>query len=75
MFIKVKVFPSSKKNKVIEKSADSFEVHVKEKPERGLATKAVLETLLSHFKINHGKIRLVKGARSRNKIFKIELDK
>jgi hypothetical protein len=72
MLIKVKVFPSSKKNKIVGKSADSFEVYVKEKPERGLATKAVFGLLTRHFKLTLGSIKLIKGARSRNKIFNIE---
>ena len=73
MFIKVKVFPGSKKNKIVDKSADSFEVHIKEKPERGLATKAVIKILANHFKITSGGIKLIKGARSRNKIFEIKI--
>ena len=72
MLIKVKVFPGSKKIRIVGKSADSFEVHVKEEAERGLATKAVLELLRIHFKITSGGIKLIKGARSRNKIFEIK---
>ena len=73
MFIKVKVFPGSKKNKIVNKSADNFEVHVKEKAERGLATKAVFKILANHFKITPGSVKLIKGARSRNKIFEIKI--
>ncbi len=73
MLIKVKVFPGSKKNKIVDKSADSFEVHVKEEAERGLATKAVFGLLASHFKLTPGSIKLIKGARSKNKIFEIKI--
>ncbi len=73
MLIKVKVFPGSKKGKIVSKSADSFEVYVKEKPERGLATKAVFGMLSSHFKLELGSIKLIKGARSKNKIFEIKI--
>ncbi|MEK7195795.1 MAG: DUF167 family protein [Patescibacteria group bacterium] len=73
MHIKVKTHPNSKKERIVIKSEDSFDVHVKEKPERGLATKAVLKALAHHFKITRGVIKLIKGARSRNKIFEIKI--
>lgn len=71
MLIKVKVFPKSKKEEVVKKSADSFDVKVKEKPKEGLATKRVIELLSGHFKISEKSIRLKKGSRQRNKIFEI----
>jgi len=71
MLIKVKVFPSSKKEGIVKKSEDSFEVKVKEKPERGLANKEVIRILSSYFKIPESKTRVVKGFKQRNKIFKI----
>lgn len=71
MLIKVKVFPKSKKQEVIKKSADSFEVKVKEKPIAGLANKRVCELLAEHFGVLSGCVKLKKGARQRNKIFEI----
>lgn len=71
MLIKVKVFPNSKKEGIIKKSNDSFEIKVKERPIKGLANKAVIDILSSHFKVSTSKIRLVKGFKQRNKIFEI----
>ena len=71
MLIKVKVFPGSKKEEITEKSEDSFEVMVKEKPERGLANRATKKILSSYFKIPESKVKLIKGFKERNKIFKI----
>ncbi len=71
MLIKVKVFPNSKKEEIIKKSEDGFEIKVKEKPERGLANKRVIRILSSYFKTPESEIRLVKGFRERNKIFEI----
>ena len=71
MLIKVKVFPKSREEKVVEKSNDSFEVWVREEPKRGLANKAVIRILASYFGISESKIRLIKGFKKRNKIFKI----
>lgn len=71
MFIKVKVFPNSKREKIVRKSEDGFEVRVKKKPERGLANRGVMRALSSYFKIPESKIRMVKGFTTRNKIFEI----
>jgi len=71
MLIKVKIFPNSKKEEIVKKLEDSFEVRVKERPERGLANKGVARILSSYFKLPKSKIRLVKGFRRRNKIFEI----
>lgn len=70
--IRVKVFPNSKKEEIIEKSKDRFEVKVKEKPIKGLANKAVINILSLYFKVPVSRIRLVKGFKERNKIFMIE---
>ena len=71
MLIKVKVFPGSKKEEIIKKSKDSFEIKVEEKPIKGLANKEVIKILASYFKIPELNIRLIKGFKRRNKIFKI----
>jgi len=72
MFIKVKVFPNSKKEEIIKKSEDRLAIKVREKPEKGLANKAVINVLSSYFKIPPLKIRLIKGFKQRNKIFEMK---
>jgi hypothetical protein len=72
MLIKVKVFPNSKKEEIIKKSENSFEIKVKEKPERGLANKEVIRILSFYFKIPESKMRLIKGFKQKNKIFEIK---
>ena len=74
MFIKVKVFPKSKKEKIFKKTEDTFEISVKEKPIRGEATRAVRKVLSSYFKVPEKDIRLVRGFKTRNKIFEIRLE-
>ena len=71
MLIKVKAFPGVKKEDIIRKSEDSFEIKVKEKPIMGLANKRIIAILSFYFKIPESKIRSIKGAKQRNKIFKI----
>jgi len=72
MLVRVKVFPNSKKEGIVEKSEDSFEIRVKAKPVKGLANRAVINVLSSYIKVPASKIRLVKGFKERNKIFEIE---
>lgn len=72
MFIKIKVFPGSKKNEIIKKSEDDFEMKVKEKPKQGKANRAVIEILASYLKLPKKRIRLIKGFKEKNKIFEIK---
>lgn len=69
MLIKVKVFAGSKKVAVIKKADDSFEVRVREKAERGMANRAVAAALASYLKLPYSQVRLIRGARQKNKIF------
>jgi len=71
MLIKVKVFPKSKKQEVVKKADDAFEIKIKEMPERGLANKATAQVLADYFNISVKKVRLIKGAKQRNKIYEI----
>jgi len=71
MLIKVKVFPEEKKEAIIKKSEDSYLVKVKEKAKMGRANERVREILSAYFAVVLGKVRLVKGGKSRNKIFDI----
>jgi len=73
MLIKVKVFPNSKKEEVIKKAEDSFEIRVKERPVKGEANRRVIEVLVLYFKNPKAKIRLIKGFRQQNKIFEITI--
>ena len=73
MLIKVKVLPGSKKEGVIKKKNDSFEIKVKEKPVRGEANKAVIDVLSNFFNIPKNKVKLIKGFKQRNKIFEIAI--
>ncbi len=72
MLVKVKVIAGAKKEKIIKKDNNSFEVWVKEKPIKGTANRAVLNCLTNYLKLDKEKIRLIKGFRERNKIFEIK---
>lgn len=71
MLIKVKVYPSSKKEEIIKKGDNEYQIKVKEKPENNKANEKVIEILSVYFKIASSKIVIIKGQKSRNKIIKI----
>lgn len=71
MLIKVKVHPESKKNEVVKKSPDSYEVYVRARAELGMANRETILMLSSYFEVPEGKIRLIKGGKKPNKIFDI----
>jgi len=71
MLIKVKVKPGCSKQSIVKQSENSFEVQVKEKPIMGQANRATIALLSSYLKINSSKIRLIRGLKTRNKIFEI----
>ena len=71
MFIKLKVHPSSKAEKIIKKADDAYEIWIKAPPERGLANASALRALALALGVGAKKILLVKGAHSPAKIVKI----
>jgi uncharacterized protein (TIGR00251 family) len=73
MFIKVKVKTGAKKEKILKKSEDHFDIEVKEPAERNLANNRVIELVRDYFKVYNGDVRIVNGHHSPSKI--ISLDK
>ncbi len=74
MYIKVRVYPKSKKEEFAKISDNKFEIKVKEKTERNMANTRVVDVLANHFGIDKGKIKLVAGHRSPSKMFSIDID-
>ena len=71
MLLKVKVFPNAKKESIIKKAADEFEIKVKEKAILGKANEKARKILARHLNISEGKLILIRGEKQRNKIFKV----
>ncbi|OQX71565.1 hypothetical protein B6D52_01070 [Candidatus Parcubacteria bacterium 4484_255] len=72
MLIKVKVILGVNKDKIIPKTKDSFEVYTKAKPIQGMANLAIISLLSQYFQIPEKNIKIIKGFKTRNKIFKIK---
>lgn len=73
MYIKVRVFPNSKKELINKKKENSFEIFVKEKAERNLANKKVVEIIAKTFEIKTNQVRIVSGHQHHNKILSLEV--
>lgn len=72
MYIKVVVISGAKKEKITEKSKDHFDISVKEKAEKNMANKRVIELLASHFKVPVPKVRIINGHHHPHKLLVID---
>lgn len=68
-YIKVKVHAGEKKNKLVQKAPDTFELWVKAPAEQGRANEVVRTLLAQHFNLPENKLSLIKGATAPAKIF------
>lgn len=71
MLLKLKVHPDSKQSVVKKNADDAYEVWVKAPAERGLANSAALRALAKALNQDVGRLHIVKGATSPNKIVKV----
>jgi uncharacterized protein YggU (UPF0235/DUF167 family) len=69
MMIRVRVTPRAKQNLV--KPGDPLRVYVTAVPEDGRANDAALKLLAGRFDVAKSRIRLVRGATSRDKVIEI----
>jgi len=69
--VSVKVFPNSPKKSVVKKNDGSLELRFSAVPEKGKANKVVMELVAGFFGVSPSKIRIVKGARARNKLLSV----
>lgn len=74
MLVKVKVVPSAKKEKIISKKPNVYELHIKEPAQQNLANNRARELLTEIYGINKGKVKLISGHRSPGKIFDVNLE-
>ena len=70
MYIKVKVSAGAKEEKFQKKSDSSFIIKVKEKAERNMANKKVVEIISKHFGTKN--VRIVSGHQSTAKILSVD---
>ena len=73
MYIKVKVEPSSKKEKIIQKKENRYEIMVKEPAERNFANTRIREIIASIYEINLKSVRIISGHHSPSKILRVDI--
>jgi len=71
MYIKVKVVPNSKKEKVEKKKDDHYLIYVKEKAERNMANNRVCELISNLFEVPRSLVKIISGHQSSSKILSI----
>jgi uncharacterized protein YggU (UPF0235/DUF167 family) len=71
MYVRVAVYPGSKREDVKVNGEHRFEIKVKEPAERNLANHRVKELLAEVYKVETKQVRLVSGHQNSRKIFAI----
>ncbi|MFA6091986.1 MAG: DUF167 domain-containing protein [Elusimicrobiota bacterium] len=71
MLIKLRVHPDARKNEVLRKAADLYEIWVRAPAQEGRANAACLELLGRALGVPAGRLRLIKGGRSPSKIVEV----
>jgi len=74
VYIKVKVIAGAKKETIVKKTKDHFNIFVREPAERNLANKRVVELLRDYFKVYNGDVRIVNGHHSPSKIISLDIN-
>ena len=74
MYIKVKVSPGSKKEIFEQVSDEQFKVSVKEPAKMNMANRRVVELVARHFCVLPGKVRIINGHHSGNKILDVDVE-
>lgn len=71
MYIKVRVKPDARKEKVTKHSDTEFEIAIKEPAKQNLANRRIKALLAETFGVDAGRVTLVTGHHSRTKVFDV----
>ena len=71
IIIKVKIVPSSSKNKIIGAYNDALKISIAAPPVEGKANKKCIAYLAKYFDVVKSKIEIISGKHSKNKLIKI----
>jgi uncharacterized protein YggU (UPF0235/DUF167 family) len=71
MELKVIVHPNSKKPRIDKDLFGQLHIYVNQPPLEGKANKAATEALAEHFKVSKSRVILLRGEKSKVKVFKI----
>jgi uncharacterized protein YggU (UPF0235/DUF167 family) len=72
MIISITAHPNSKKPRVEKDLFGGLHVYVNQPPLEGRANKAAGEALAEYFKVSKSKIKLIRGLKSKQKVFDVQ---
>lgn len=73
-YIKVRVMPGAKKESVTKVNEDTLKIDVREKPERNLANRRIVEIVAKEYGVGTNRVQIINGHTSRSKIISIRED-
>jgi uncharacterized protein YggU (UPF0235/DUF167 family) len=73
MYIKTVITAGAKKESILAKKPDHFEISVKEKAKNNMANKKVIELLAGYFRVPEGKVRIINGHHHPHKLLVIDV--
>lgn len=73
MRFKVKVIPKAKITLVEADEKGNLKVKLSSVPEKGKANTELIEVLAKHYNVKKSKVKILKGATSREKLVEVEL--
>lgn len=71
MYIRVVVTPNSKKESFVQVSDNQFEISVREKAERNLVNKKIINLINKYYNYPEGGVKIINGQHSRIKLLKV----
>ncbi|HEX8931803.1 MAG TPA: DUF167 domain-containing protein [Patescibacteria group bacterium] len=71
MRVTITAHPNSRKPRVEKDLFNELHIYVSEPPLEGKANRAVAESLANHYKVPKSKVKLLKGEKSKIKVFEI----
>jgi uncharacterized protein YggU (UPF0235/DUF167 family) len=71
MYIRVKAFPGSKKESVERIGESEYAIHIKEKAERNMANKRIIEIIAETYEVSSKRVRIINGHHSPTKLISI----
>jgi uncharacterized protein YggU (UPF0235/DUF167 family) len=74
MYVRVEVYPQSKKEVVKETGENRYEISVKEPAERNLANNRIREIIAKDYGVNLNSVRIISGHQSSRKILSVNSD-
>jgi hypothetical protein len=72
MIISLTAHPNSKKPRIEKDLFGGLHVYISQPPLEGRANKAVVESLAEYFKTGKSKIKLIRGIKSKQKVFDVQ---